>query len=200
MHKLGLRYRVALALALACLLVVSALGVTLYAASEDMEESLIGQIVAEEMDYLVQRHRENRDYQPQRSSNLQGYIVRDAAARQALPAFLREVGPGRHEFYLDRDEFHVLVREDGATRYYVAYEVGLHEQREEEFKLLVLLSVLTAVIASLALGYWLSGVLVRQVVDLADRVVTLKPGERHVGLARPGQDVEVAMLARAFDD
>jgi signal transduction histidine kinase len=116
-----------------------------------------------------------------------------------LPEFLRGVAPGRHEFYLGNDEFHVLVREDGGTRYYVAYEVGLHEQREQEFRLLVLLSVLTAVIASLALGYWLSGVLVRQVVDLADRVGKLRPGQRQVGLARPGQDVEVAMLARAFD-
>jgi signal transduction histidine kinase len=195
-----LRQRVALALALACLLIVGALGVTLYTASEDLEDSLINQIVSEEMDYLVQRHRENRDYQPQRSSNLQSYIVRDAAAQKNLPGFLREVAPGRHEFYLGQDEFHVLVRQDGGARYYVAYEVGLHEQKEQEFKLLVLLSVLTAVLASLVLGYWLSGVLVRQVVDLANHVGTLKPGQQPGELARPGQDPEVAMLARAFED
>jgi len=200
MHNLGLRQRVALALALACLLIVGALGVTLYIASEDMEESLINHIVSEEMDYLVQRHRENREYQPQRSSNLQSYIVRDAAGLKELPEFLREVSPGRREFYLDKDEIHVLVREDGGTRYYVAYEVGLHEQKEQEFKLLVLLSVLAAVLASLVLGYWLSGVLVRQVVDLAHRVGTLKPGQQPGELARPGQDPEVAMLARAFED
>jgi len=200
MRSPGLRQRVAFALALACLLIVGALGVTLYTASEDLEDSLINQIVSEEMDYLVQRHRENRDYQPQRSSNLQSYIVRDAAAQKNLPGFLRDVAPGRHEFYLDRDEFHVLVREDGGTRYYVAYEVGLHEQKEQEFKLLVLLSVLTAVLASLALGYWLSGVLVRQVVDLANHVGALKPGQQPGELARPGQDPEVAMLARAFED
>ncbi|HET9403101.1 MAG TPA: HAMP domain-containing sensor histidine kinase [Burkholderiales bacterium] len=199
MRSLGLRHRVALGLALACLLIVGALGITLYAASEDMEESLISQIVAEEMDYLIQRHRENREYQPQRSSNLQSYIVRDPSAQKDLPAFLREIAPGRHEFYLDKDEFHVLVREDGGIRYYVAYEVGLHEQREQEFRLLVLLSVLTAVLASLALGYWLSGVLVRQVVELAHRVGTLKPGQHRVELARPGQDLEVSMLARAFE-
>ena len=200
MRSLGLRQRVALALALACLLIVGALGVTLYTASEDLEDSLVNQIVAEEMDYLVQRHRENRAYQPQRSSNLQSYIVRDAAAQKDLPEFLKGVAPGRHEFYLGKDEFHVLVREAGGVRYYVAYEVGLHEQREREFKLLVLLSALTAVLASLLLGYWLSGVLVRQVVELASRVGTLKPGQQPGELARPGQDPEVAMLARAFED
>jgi signal transduction histidine kinase len=198
--KLGLRFRIALALALACLLAVGALGFTFYTASEDMEESLISQIVAEEMDYLVQRHRENPAYQPQRSSNLQSYIVRDAAGQRELPEFLRGVAPGRHEFYLDKDEFHVLVREGAGARYYVAYEVGLHEQREQEFKLLVLLSVLTAVFVSLALGYLLSGMLVQQVTDLAARVGTLKPGRMHEDLVRPGQDAEVAMLARAFND
>lgn len=198
--RLGLRLRVALALALACVLVVGALGITLYAASEDMEESLINQIVSEEMDFLIQRHRENHAYQPQRGSNMQGYIVRGAADQRDLPEFLRDFAPGRHELYLGKDEYHVLVREAGGVRYYVAYEVGLHEQREQEFKLLVLLSLLTAVAASLALGYWLSGVLVRQVVELADRVGTLKPGQHHDGLARPEQDLEVAMLARAFDD
>jgi len=52
----------------------------------------------------------------------------------------------------------------------------------------------------LLLGYWLSGVLVRQVVELAHRVGTLKPGQQPGELARPGQDPEVAMLARAFED
>ena len=198
--NLGLRLRVALALALACLLVVSALGITLYAASEDLEESLINQIVTEEMDYLIQRHRQDRDYRPQRSSNLQGYIVRDASGQKDLPDFLRGIAPGRYEFYLGKDEIHALVREASGIRYYVAYEVGLHEKREQEFKLLILFSVLTAVIVSLALGYWFSGMLVRQVIELANQVGTLKPGQRHVELARPGQDLEVAMLARAFED
>ena len=198
--EFGLRLRVALALALACLLVVGALGFTLFTASEDMEEALIDQLVSEEMDFLVRRHRQNPAYLPQASSNLQGYVVRDAAEEAQIPAYLRKLHPGRHELFLDGDELHILVREEGGTRYFVAYEVGLHEQREQEFKLLVLLSVLAAALASLVLGYWLSGVLVKQVTDLAARVGALKPGQRHEILVRPGQDPEVAMLARAFED
>ena len=195
----SLRLRVALALALACVLVVGALGFTLYTASEDMEESLIAQLVAEEMDFLLKRHRQNPAYLPQASSNLQSYIVRDASEEAQLPEHLRKLPPGRHELFVGNDEFHVLVREAGGVRYYVAYEVGLHELREQEFKLLVLSSVLTAALVSLALGYWLSGVLVRQVTELAGRVATLKPGQEHAELTRPGQDPEVAMLARVFE-
>ena len=198
--KFGLRLRVALALALACLLVVGALGFTLYTASEDMEESLIDQLVAEEMDFLIERHRQDPAFQSQRSSQLQSYIVRHASEEGRLPDHLRQLRPGRHDLFLDQDELHILVREDGGTRYYVAYEVGLYDQREQEFKLLVLLSVLTAALVSLVLGYWLSGVLVRQVTELAARVGTLKPGQKHEGLIQPGQDPEVALLARAFAD
>ena len=43
--RLGLRLRVALAMALACLLVVGALGFTLFTASEDLEDSLLVQLI-----------------------------------------------------------------------------------------------------------------------------------------------------------
>jgi signal transduction histidine kinase len=198
--SLGLRLRVALALALTCLLVVGALGFALYMASEDMEESLIDQLVADEMEYLVKRHRQDPHYAPQQSSNLQAYIVRSAQEQARLPDHLRSLRPGQHELFVGVDEFHVLVREQDGIRYYVAYEVGLHEQREQQFKLLVLLSVLTAALASLVLGYWVSGMVVRQVTELAARVGTLKPGQDHEKLVQPGQDAEVTMLARAFED
>ncbi len=196
----GLRLRIALALALACLLAVGTLGIALYAASENLEASLIDQIVADEMDYLLRRNRQDPGFAPSLSSNLQGHIVRGTEDESRLPEYLRKLGPGRHEFFVGNDEMHILMREDGGVRYYVAYEVGLHEQREQEFKMLVLLFVLTAALVSLLLGYWLSGVLVSQLAHLAQQVSKLKPGQPRGTLARPGQDSEVALLARAFDD
>ena len=199
MGRPGLRLRIAIALALACLLVVGGLGFTLYMASEEMEKALIDQIISEEMDFLIQRHLNNPAYVPQPSFSLQGYIARNPAERAPLPEHVRKLDPGRHEMYVGKNEFHVLVRDAGDVRYYVAYQVGLHEQREEEFKLLVVLSVLTAAFASLVLGYWLSGVLVSQIAELAEQVSKLKPAETRAPLARAGQDPEVATLARAFD-
>ena len=128
--KSGLRLRIALALALACLLIVGALGFTLYSASEDMEEALIGQIVSEEMDYLIGRHRQNPDHRPQYGSSLRGYIVRGAADEAPLPEHLRRLGVGRHQIFVGKKEDHVFVRNAAGTRYIVAYEVGLHEQRQ----------------------------------------------------------------------
>jgi len=198
--RAGLRLRVAMALAAACLLVVGALGFTLFAASEEMEEALIDQLMIEEMDFLLQRHRENPAHLPQEGSNLRSYIARDADERARLPEQLRGLGPGRHEIFVHKEETHVLVRDLSAIRYIVVYEVGLHEQREQEFKLLVMLSVLAAALVSLALGYWLSGLLVSQITDLARAVGRLQPGDARETLASAGQDPEVATLARALDD
>lgn len=187
-------------LALACLFVIGAFGFTLYTASEEMEEALIDQIINEEMDFLVSRYHQNAAYAPQSSSNLHGYITGSKEERAVLPEQLRELAPGRHEMIVNNVERHALVRDVAGKRFYVEYEVDLHEAREDKFKLLVLLSVLTGALVSLALGYWLSGLLVDQVTELARRVEFLKPGEAHQVLTRRGQDPEVETLARAFED
>lgn len=198
--RLGLRLRVALALTLACLVVVGALGFTLYTASEELEDALIDQILAEEMDDLVRRHHEDAAYRPQGGSNLQSFIRPGPAADPQLPPFLAALAPGRHEVRVGRDEYHVLVREVGTSRYYVAYDVGLHEEREAKFRRLLLLSLLGAAAAAGALGYLFSGPLVRQVTDLAARVAALGTRAPRARLVHPAQDPEVAMLARAFED
>ena len=197
---MGLRLRIALALALACLLIVGALGFTLYTASEDMAAALIDQIISEEMDYLVRRHRQNAGHMPLQGPNLQGYIVLGEADQARLPEQLRGLGVGRHQIFVGKEKTHVLVREAGGVRYIVSYGVGLHEQREREFRLLVVLSVFTAAVASLALGYWLSGLLVAQITELAQAVGALTSDGPRASLARTGQDPEIATLARAFDD
>lgn len=197
--KLGLRLRVALALALACIVVIGALGFTLYKASEDLEQALVDQLIADEMDDLIDRHRDNPGFVPQPTANFQGYIVRGREDIERLPAELRGLGAGRHELTVGKEVVDVLVRDAKGVRYFVIYEVGLYEQRERNFQALLLLSIVIAVPASLALGYLLSGLLVSQVTDLARKVEQIGPGTEAGGLARPDQDREVALLARALE-
>lgn len=198
--KFDLRLRVALALALACMLVVGALGITLYTASEELEDALVEELVEGEISYFAQRYRENPQLPPQSGSLLKTYIARTPSEAAALPQYLRGLKPGQHEIFHGKDELHVAVRDVGGARLYVVYDVSLHEQRISDFKLLVVMSVIGIALVSLWLGHWLSGVLVRQVTDLARRVNELTPGATHRPLAQPGQDEDVALLARAFDD
>jgi signal transduction histidine kinase len=198
--RLNLRQRIALAFALVCTAVVAALGITLRNASEEMEEALVEQLVSEEVDHLIARYRANPDTLLAAGPNLQYFVVRSTADEKKLPDIVRRLTPGNYDIGQGRNERHIAVRTASDVRFVVIYDAGPHEVREEEFRNLLILSIITAVVASLLLGYWLSGMLTRQFRELAHRVTRLAPDETQVPLADPQQDAEVAVLARALDD
>ena len=199
--KRGLRLRIALAFAVFCIFVVGTLGISLYVASGDIEEAHIEQVIEMEMDHLIERYRQQPDFIPQAGSNLEGYIVRDRAEELRLPAYLQGLNHRRHMVFRGPQEVRVAVRHVDGVKFLVAYEIGLHEQRKQEFGLLIGLSLILLVGVALVVGYLLAGLLVREVADLAEKVRHLAPGNvQGVTLTQPGMDEEVAQLARALDD
>jgi len=199
--KRGLRLRVALAFAIFCIIVVGTLGISLYIASDDIEEAHIEQIMETEMDYLLQRYRESADFVPQVGSNLEKYIVHDPTDEAHLPPYLQGLNYRRHKVFRGPEEIRVAVRHVDGVTFIVAYEIGLHDQRQQELRLLIVLSLLSVVGVALVVGYLLAGLLVKQVTDLAERVRHLAPGDvQGTTMIQPGQDEEVAQLAHALDD
>jgi signal transduction histidine kinase len=196
----NLRLRVAIAFSVACICVVGALGIALYAASEELEDALVEDLVTSEMNYLVQRYRDNPNLPPLTGSLIQTYIVRSAADRANLPDYLKRLDAGEHELSRGYTEYHVAVLDVDSTRLYVTYDLIFHEQRIRDFQLLLVLALASIAVISLAFGYWLAGVLVNQVTDLAHRVNRLGTGGPDEPMAQPGQDAEVALLAHAFDE
>ena len=200
MSNSGLRLRITLAFAVVCLTVVAALGITLYTAADDLEEALIDQIVSEEALSFVQEYRKNPSYRPSNRNNFEYYVMRSGETSSRVPGEVAALPAGNHEILIGGQERHVAVREADKARFIVIYDVGAHETREQQFKNILLLSLGTVALVALALGYWLAGVLTRQLTDLAKRVTELAPGGMHSPLTRPDQDAEVAVLARALDD
>lgn len=196
----GLRWRVALAFTVAFTLMMCALGFTLFTAFEDMEDTLVERLMNDEVNFMVGRLRENPRLVAPANPHLKAYVVRTPADEPALPDNLRHLGIGQHEVYENGREIHVAVRDVAGGRLYVAYDVSLFQQREQQFLILLGLSILAVMGVSLTLGYFLSGVLVKQVTTLAETVDKLTPGELRQPLAQPGQEAEVAQLARAFDN
>jgi len=195
-----LRVRVAAAVAITCIAVVTALALTLYTASEDLEETLVEQIVGEEMAYLVKHYFENPDIVVREPGpNLQYYVARNATELERVPESLRALPVGRHEVGTGVDEQHVAVRDAEGTRFIVAYDAGPHEVREQQFKRLLLFALATVTLVAAGLGYWIAGLITRQITDLSARVAILDPGAPRAPLAQEGQDAEVSALARAFD-
>jgi signal transduction histidine kinase len=199
MPKLDLRFRIAAALATLCIGVVGALGVTLYMASEELEDELVQQLVNEELHAFIERMRTLSGV-PASGANFQFYVATIPEGLAKLPVRMRRLAPGYHEVGADEDERHVAVRDVEGTRYMVAYDAGPHERREARFQHLIYMSLATIAIVALPLGYWLAGVLTRQLTELARRVATLHPEAPHPPLTRPDQDREVAALAKALDD
>ena len=198
--RIGLRWRVALAFSVTFTLVMCALGFTLFTAFEEMESALVERLLNDEVNFLVERLRENPRIARPVNPHLNAYVVRAPADENSLPAYLRKLGVGQHDMVETGLQLHVTVRDVPGGRLYVAYDVSLFQQRERHFLLLLGLSLIAVVGASLALGYWLSDVLVKQVTALAETVDTLTPGAPRPPLAQPGQEAEVAQLARAFDN
>jgi signal transduction histidine kinase len=198
--KLDLRLRIAVVIATVCIAVVGALGITLYTASEEMQKSLVEQLVSEELEALIARSRTNEAVAPASGPNLQYHVLRSSEDYAKLPPQFRQLGPGHHEVGHNPAESHVAVTDVAGTRYLVAYDVAPHGLRETRFKRLVLLALAAVVIIAAILGYALAGVLTRQLTDLAARVSTLAPGRPQLRLERADHDAEVAALARALDD
>ncbi len=198
-HRFGLRVRVALAFTVAFTLMTCALGFALFTAFEEMEDTLVERLMNDEVSFIVERLRENPRLPASTNPHLNAYVVRTPADVNALPQYLRKLGVGQHEIFDQGNQFHVTVRDVNGGRLYVAYDVSLFQQRERQFVIFLALSILAVVGVSLTLAYWLSGVLVRQITTLAETVETLTPGVARPPLAQPGQESEVAQLARAFD-
>lgn len=219
----SLRLKFAFTFALAGLVLVLLLAVVIHQLNRHQESQLIDQIVSDEMEHLMQQYERNVafDGPPYRrlqrfevkpdtealslrkwfraSWLVQGYIARDAKDRAEMPAELRRLAPGFHSVYSGPDKYRVEVREIGQARFYIAYSVTLHQERERHFTLvLVIGAALTAIVTILA-GLWLSGRLTQQIVDLARRVRLLEGTAADAALAPNYPEREVAELAAAFD-
>jgi signal transduction histidine kinase len=197
--KLDLRLRIAIALATVCIVVVGALGVALHAASHEMEQALVNQLVKEELDFLVDRASRADGYVPAGGPNLEYYVVSTPAQRVKTPPELRELPSGQHEVLTVAGARHVGVREESGTRYIVSYDTGPHEEQAARFRRLLYLGLGTVAVLAIALGYWVSGMLTRQLTELAVRVAQFKPDQPHPRLEQPHHDREVAALARTLD-
>jgi signal transduction histidine kinase len=197
--KSGLRLRITFAFAAVCIAVVGVLGITLYTAADEMEDALVDQIVSEEVTSLIEHYRANPVYRPPAGRNFSYHIVGADASAGRLPPEVAALPPGNHELRIG-PERHIAVREADGLRFVVVYGVEAHEAREQQFKNILLLSLASVAVFALLLGYWLAGMLTRQLTDLARRVKQLAPGTSQETMARADQDAEISVLAHALDD
>jgi signal transduction histidine kinase len=196
----SLRRRAAVIIAVFTIVIVGAHSIALFNVTDEQEEEFINQSVAQELDYLMGEYARNPRLVPPHSQHLDMYIARNAAELAALPPYLQKLPIGLHEVMIDRGELHVGVSAHGEVRFYVAYDAQPHEELMNQFGWLLFFGVFTAAIAASLLGYWIAGLVVQPVTDLARRVDELGAGATPQRLAGAYVEQEVATLARAFDN
>lgn len=201
MKRLNLRLRITAAISVVCITIIATLGGAFYMASEQLEQVLVEQLVGEELDFLIKRYQSDSTYTPEPGPNVEYYILKPDAGTSGYPAFLNNLANGHHEIDIgeNRGERDIMIREVNAIRFVVVYNIGPYEQREKEFKQLIVIALVVIMVLAISSGYLLSGFLTRQLTLLAQRVSNLIPGSVYESLLRDEQDQEVAMLANAFD-
>ena len=108
-------------IAAVCLSLVSILGVTFYLAAENMEAALVDQLIAEELDFLVERHRADgclsvrQAVRQRRGSQARTFeksvypVLADLFLARAEPERRREPGEDRQHRVRPHREVHAVV-------------------------------------------------------------------------------------------
>ncbi|PZP62840.1 MAG: hypothetical protein DI596_03430 [Azospira oryzae] len=198
--KLGLRTRTALTIAAVSLLLVVVQSVAVVMLTEEQEDDLVTQILDGQLRRLEEQIRLGQVPELPAGEDLQGYLARTPDERSQVPAAFRDLPPGTTELERNGRELHIEVRRVGEATLYLVYDATPHEERVRELGHLMVLAVLTTAVITALLGYWVAGLLVRQVTDLARRVARLRTEDDAPPTAADYQDEEIASLAQAIAD
>lgn len=197
--NLGLRLRVTLGLALIGGAVGLGFGGWVYLISQDLDQRLIDEALAAEVQDYRARLGRNPHSLPPMTATVRGYRVR-AESPEDLPAELRALPPGRFTVRVAGVSYRVAVDQMGADRLYMLHNRSQVEQRERGFLVLILGGIAVASLLSAIGGWWLAGRVIAPVRELARRVRERQPDDLSSGFGDglPRWD-EVGELAQAFD-
>ncbi|MGY8525338.1 sensor histidine kinase [Paracidovorax citrulli] len=192
-ERRSLRKRLVWAFFLLTSFVLMVLVAALFVVGEAQESDLIDEVVNSALDSaIVQGMTSQRGVL---GENLTVYRAPVGETPAGMPAPVQSWPPGLHTFVKGDTEYHIGIREHNGERLYLFYdETGYARRMGLLYWSLALGGVLLSLFA-LWLGARIASSVLRQFEQLA---AGLTSGEGP--LARPDQDREVALLARALDD
>jgi signal transduction histidine kinase len=194
----SLRYRVAAFFAGFGATISLALAVVLLLAAHDLSQRLIDETLTTELDDYIARRERNPKSLPPATVILHGY-VQEGEDRESLPAYLRDLLPGRHDLRVGDLPYRVAVADRRGARYILLYDTSLQHRREQRFALLLGIIVLAATLFSALGGFWLARGVIAPVAHLALKVRTRGTDDWMNPLADDFARDEVGELARVFD-
>lgn len=196
----SLRLRFTLACMGLVLVICSLSALAVYVSQEYVEDQLLLELMQREVEEYAYEYRKNPNEIPPRSSELRSYVV-DPADMDRLPAGLRDIPPGIwHDVLIDGRNYQVANFTLQDKRFYLTYDITPVEEREYWLAVCLVLGVLLATTLAGAVGWRLSRVVHAPVARLAADIEALDPGRPAAALAPRFPDVELGIIAAAFDD
>ncbi|NGZ05821.1 MAG: HAMP domain-containing histidine kinase [Magnetococcales bacterium] len=198
--KLELRQRIAITFAAFGAAIGTVMAVALFLATHDLGERIIDETLQAELDDLFARRQRNPNSLPPRTITLHGYLRhKTAPTPDDLPHELAHLSPGRHNLTIGSLSYRAIVADRLDLRYILLYDTTWQQKREQRLLLFIGSSILVIILLSAAGGFWLVGLTIAPVTELADRVKSLSTNPWSLHLSTDFAHDEVGELARAFD-
>ena len=169
--------------------------------NDDMEDLIERSMLTPELNDFLQHRALDSRYPLPNSSTLHTYLGKRGYSLASVPAELRALPPGLHdELTVAGRSVTALVRDVGAQRIYMTFDLTQQEREERAMLGWTLLFFLLGIgILSWAI-WWLSGKLLRPVSDLAAAIDRVTPDEREQRIQVAANSVtEIAIIAGAMN-
>lgn len=195
----GLRARLFGGLLVVLLVTAGSVAYAVWQYIETLEVAVIERGLRERMEAFAAAYRADTAASPPRSSSLRGYLHRPGIA-PAVPAWLEVLGPGMHDDIAGDGGYYYVLRQDvDGTRLYLTQNIDPLAKLETLFAWSSLASVVLGALLAVAATWVVARIVLGPMMELANRVATLDPGQRGVRLGEVQADREVMMIARSFD-
>jgi len=164
-----------------------------------VEDKLIGDTIAQELDDYVDKLRLDPTVVEPFYTRIQGYITRPGDPNHTVSAEVRELPPGVHDVRISGQVHKVAIRKEDDLWAFLIYDVS-DNQRIKHLLVFSLIGVVVLFsIFSFMLGVSASTRVMKPVTDLAARLDTLSEEGKPERLSGSFADDEVGQLASALD-
>ena len=197
-YRRRLRSRIVLSFLLLGTLLSALFAISTLALQNYLEDQLIGETLAQELDDYVSQLRLDSSVVEPFYTRIQGYITRHGDPNQTVSAEVRDLPSGVHDVKISDGVFKAAIRKEEDLWAFLIYDVSDNQRIKTQLIFWLAGVVLVFSALSFMLGTWSSRHVMKPVTDLAARLDTLSEEAISERLSKHFADDEVGQLATAL--
>ena len=198
-YRRRLRSRIVLSFLLLGTLLSALFAISTLALQNYLEDQLIGETLAQELDDYVSQLRLDSSVVEPFYTRIQGYITRPGDPNRTVSAEVRDLPSGVHNVKISDGVFKAAIRKEEDLWAFLIYDVSDNQRIKTQLIFWLAGVVLVFSALSFMLGTWSSRHVMKPVTDLAARLDTLSEEATSERLSKHFADDEVGQLATALD-